>query len=114
MPAPITPYFGMKIALKTTSSAHMAALSILGVTMSPLHCRKPEHSELSCEKGSISANTRKYADASARIASSPPSQAGRLPLISAPVRHRRPARHTAVTRPCRTTSRAFSSCLLPI
>lgn len=49
----------MNSALKSTSSTHMAAFRMLGVTISPLHWRKDEVSEFSCEKGSISAKTRK-------------------------------------------------------
>ena len=33
----------------------MIAFRILGVTMSPLHCRKDEFKELICENGTISA-----------------------------------------------------------
>ena len=47
IPAPMTPYFGIKMALNTTSSTHIAALRMLGVSMSPLHCRQDEENELS-------------------------------------------------------------------
>lgn len=43
-------------ALKMISSTHMTAFKILGVTISPLHCRKDDISELSWENGSMMAN----------------------------------------------------------
>ena len=70
-PAPKTPQRGMKSALKKTSSTHITAFRTLGETISPALCRNEAHSELSCENGTMSANVRKYAHASARIASSP-------------------------------------------
>lgn len=51
IPAPMTPKTGIKRALKMTSSTHMTAFKILGVTISPLHCRKDDISELSWENG---------------------------------------------------------------
>ena len=56
IPAPMTPKTGIKRALKMTSSTHMTAFKILGVTISPLHCRKDDISELSWENGSMTAN----------------------------------------------------------
>lgn len=56
IPAPMTPKTGIKRALKMTSSTHMTAFKILGVTISPLHCRKDDISELSWENGSMMAN----------------------------------------------------------
>ena len=55
IPAPITPNLGIRSALKITSNTHMIAFRILGVTISPLHCKNAEQSELSCENGTISA-----------------------------------------------------------
>ena len=114
MPAPITPKCGMKIALNTTSNRHIAALSTLGVTISPLHCKNAEQSELSCENGTISANTIKYADASAQISCAPPSQPGRCGLSPTPVRHSNPDTISAATMPFRTTFRASSSFPAPM
>ena len=45
MPAPSTPKRGINRALNSTSSRHMAALRMLGVTISPQHCKKEEVSE---------------------------------------------------------------------
>ena len=59
IPAPRTPYRGMNRALKIMSRTHMTELRMLGVTMSPLHCKKAEVREFSWEKGSIRAKTRK-------------------------------------------------------
>ena len=59
MPAPSTPKRGMNRALNTTSSAHMTLFRMLGVRISPLHCKKEAASELSCKNGTMSANTRK-------------------------------------------------------
>ena len=42
----------------------MAAFKMLGVSISPLHCKNDEFSELSCENGIISAYTMKYFEAS--------------------------------------------------
>ena len=76
IPAPRTPKRGIKIVLKTTSRRHITAFKILGVTISPLHCKKEDDRELSWEKGSIRANTKKYSVASFRMPGSPPSHAG--------------------------------------
>ena len=59
IPAPSTPNFGMHKALNSTSSPHMAAFKTLGVTISPLHCKKAEHKEFSWENGSISESVKK-------------------------------------------------------
>lgn len=96
----------MKSALKKTSSTHITAFRTLGETMSPALCRNEAHSELSCENGTISANVRKYAHASARIASSPWSQRGSGSLLIAAIAARIAAISIPVTRPCRTTVRA--------
>ena len=45
--------------LKTTSRAHMTAFKMLGVTMSPEHCKNDEVSEFSWENGSMRANIMK-------------------------------------------------------
>ena len=105
-PAPKTPQRGMKSALKKTSSTHITAFRTLGETISPALCRNEAHSELSCENGTMSANVRKYAHASARIASSPWSQRGSGSLISAASAARIAAISIPVTRPCRTMVRA--------
>ena len=114
MPAPITPKCGMKIALNATSNRHIAALSTLGVTISPLHCKNAEQSELSCENGTISANTIKYADASAQISCAPPSQPGRCGLSPTPIRQSSPDTISAAINPCRTTFRASRSLPAPM
>ena len=42
----------------------MAAFKMLGVSISPLHCKYDEFSELICENGIINAYTMKYFEAS--------------------------------------------------
>ena len=54
IPAPATPNRGISSALKMTSRTHMAAFRILGVSISPQHCRNAELMETSCENGIIS------------------------------------------------------------
>lgn len=54
----------------------MMAFNILGVTISPLHCKNADVREFNCENGIISEYTKKYAVASGQIAGSPPSTIG--------------------------------------
>ena len=42
----------------------MTAFKILGVTISPLHCKNADVREFNCENGIISEYTKKYAVAS--------------------------------------------------
>ena len=77
----------------------MTAFRILGVTMSPLHCRNEEFNELICENGTISAYTIKYADASFRISGLPPSHTGSFPLMESPIRHKSPDTSRATNNP---------------
>ena len=76
IPAPRTPKCGISRALNTTSSPHMTAFKILGVTISPQHCKKDDAREFNCENGIISEYTKKYAVASGQIAGSPPNAIG--------------------------------------
>ena len=54
----------------------MTAFKILGVTISPLHCKNDDVREFNCEKGIISEYTKKYAVAFGQIAGSPPNRIG--------------------------------------
>ena len=72
---------------------------MLGVSISPLHCKNDEFSELICENGIISAYTMKYFEASYRIAGSPPSHVGSILWMESPNAHKIPATHSAVHRP---------------
>ena len=76
IPAPRTPKRGINKALNTTSSTHMTAFKILGVTISPLHCKNADVREFNCENGIISEYTKKYAVAFGQIAGSPPNRIG--------------------------------------
>ncbi|OLA81846.1 MAG: hypothetical protein BHW44_11600 [Roseburia sp. 40_7] len=76
IPAPRTPKRGISNELKRISSTHMTAFKILGVTISPLHCKNADVREFNCENGIISEYTKKYAVASGQIAGSPPSTIG--------------------------------------
>ena len=114
IPAPSTPKCGISSALQTTSSPHITALSTLGVTMSPAHCKKPAVSELSCENGSISENVRKYALASAQISAPPPSQQGSFRQMPSPSSASSAASVRAAASPCRTTVRASVSSPAPM
>ena len=58
-PAPKTPCFGIRSVLKITSSTHMTAFKMLGVSISPAHWRKDDVREDICVNGSIHANVRK-------------------------------------------------------
>ena len=58
-PAPPTPNLGISSALKHMSSTHIMAFKILGVTISPLHCKKEEFKEFNWEKGIINAKIPK-------------------------------------------------------
>ena len=54
----------------------MTAFKILGVTISPLHCKNADVREFNCENGIISEYTKKYAVAFGQIAGSPPNRIG--------------------------------------
>ena len=87
----------------------MPAFRRLGVSISPQHCKNDAQRELSCENGSMNAKTRKYAEASRRMAASPPSHSGSRPLMSTPSRQSSPETQNAAASPCRTTLRASRS-----
>ena len=54
----------------------MTAFKMLGVSISPAHCKKDDVSEQSCVNGSIQEKLKKYRPASPVISASPLSQTG--------------------------------------
>jgi hypothetical protein len=87
MPAPIILKFNpnteiervgyIKKKLNTTSKRHIFIFRILGVFISPLHCRELAHTILSAVAGMASAKIKKYLEESAITSFSPPSHLGR-------------------------------------
>ena len=87
----------------------MTAFKILGVTISPLHCKNADVREFNCENGIISEYTKKYAVAFGQIAGSPPNRIGSGWLSKRPLKAKRPEMLRALIRPCRMTFLASES-----
>ena len=92
----------------------MTEFKILGTTILPALCKKPEANQFSSMKGIVMANTRKYALAPFHRTSSPPSQRGRGALITIPNRAINVDTIRAVKKPCLATRRALCSSFAPM
>ena len=86
----------------------------LGTFMLPLTCSMDAHIQSICMNGTKAATMKKYFEASEMISGVPPSQRGSGPETAIPTRAMHPLKTRALTRACRSTSRADLKSLAPI